>query len=158
MTRNYICIYPSYLELCKGYKAPEIGRLFYGALQYARTGEEPLLKGRERQLWPIIKADIDNDDEIYEGRKIYGCVGKYHPNWKGGITPENQRGRRSPLYRQWRTAVFERDQYTCQKCGQFGGALNAHHIKPWAQYQESRYDVGNGVTLCEHCHKKIHGR
>ena len=34
--------------------------------------------------------------------------------------------------------------------------MNADHIKPWARCQERRYDVDNGRTLCERCHKATH--
>jgi len=74
-------------------------------------------------------------------------------NWKGGITPINQAIRNSIEYKQWRKAVFERDKYTCLICGQVGGELNAHHIKPFNKFPELRFVVSNGVTMCIKCHK-----
>jgi hypothetical protein len=56
----------------------------------------------------------------------------------------------------WRSSIFKRDQFTCQKCNQVGGKLNAHHIKPWADFPELRFDMSNGVTLCVNCHREIH--
>jgi 5-methylcytosine-specific restriction endonuclease McrA len=56
--------------------------------------------------------------------------------------------------REWRSAVFQRDNYTCQECGQVGGRLNADHIKPYGEYPELRFDVSNGRTLCVACHRK----
>jgi len=56
-------------------------------------------------------------------------------------------------YKIWRKAVFERDNYTCQVCKGVGGYLIAHHIKSWAYYPELRYQINNGITLCESCHK-----
>ena len=32
-------------------------------------------------------------------------------------------------YRLWRDAVFQRDNYTCQMCDQYGGYLEVDHIK-----------------------------
>ncbi len=55
---------------------------------------------------------------------------------------------------EWRKAVFARDNYTCQKCGQQGGYLQAHHLKPFAYFAELRYEVSNGQTLCHKCHGK----
>ena len=59
-------------------------------------------------------------------------------------------------YKTWRTSIFENNDYTCAYCGVRGGKLNAHHIKPWAKYPKLRYEVSNGITLCETCHRVIH--
>ena len=66
--------------------------------------------------------------------------------------------RHTEEYRNWRTEVFNRDDFKCQICNQVGGTLNAHHIKEFAKNPELRFDVDNGITLCESCHKKIHKR
>jgi hypothetical protein len=80
--------------------------------------------------------------------------GENSPAWKGGITPINEKIRKSLEYRLWRTAVFERDDYTCVWCGQKGGKLHADHIKPFAYYPELRFAIDNGRTLCIECHLK----
>lgn len=77
-------------------------------------------------------------------------------NWKGGVTPENERIRHSKEYKEWRISVFERDKYSCVNCGDNrGGNLNADHIKPFSLFPELRLDVNNGRTLCIECHKEI---
>src|ERR1051326_6036054 len=43
--------------------------------------------------------------------------GAEHHWWKGGITPEHQKIRRSVEYRIWQKAVKERDNYVCIWCG-----------------------------------------
>lgn len=80
-------------------------------------------------------------------------VGEKNPNWKGGITPENHKQRTSDQYKQWRSQVFKRDGYACQKCGDdSGGNLQAHHCKSWHANTSLRFDVDNGTTLCKACH------
>lgn len=69
---------------------------------------------------------------------------------------EGQEGRNTPEYRAWRKAVFVRDNYTCQICGMRGVKLNAHHIKFYSKYPALRYEVSNGITLCEECHRRVH--
>lgn len=74
--------------------------------------------------------------------------------WKGGITPLHRRLRQTSKYAEWRTAVYERDDYTCQQCGQKGGRLNADHVKSFSDHPELRCILSNGRTLCESCHRK----
>lgn len=84
-----------------------------------------------------------------------GCAQKGFrgPQWKGGITPERKILRESRRYKYWRKAIFERDNYSCQECGQKGGILQADHIKSFAFYPELRFSLENGRTLCVNCHR-----
>lgn len=85
-----------------------------------------------------------------------GLRGAAASSWKGGTIAEGRIIRGRGAYFAWRTAVFDRDNHTCQMCGQHSEGLNAHHVKPFADYPELRFDVNNGVTLCQQCHRKIH--
>ena len=90
--------------------------------------------------------------------------------WRGGITLLNQITRTNFKYRQWRSDIFTRDDFTCQECGQRGAKLNAHHIKNLSlilQFYEittleevleceELWNINNGITLCKICHKKLH--
>jgi len=85
--------------------------------------------------------------------------GDKHWSWKNGSSGENVLIRMSGKYKDWRTSVFERDDYTCQECGARSKVgervvLNADHIKPFSLYPELRFDISNGKTLCVECHKK----
>ena len=89
--------------------------------------------------------------------KIGMHLGDKHPNWKGGITPENIKIRFSVEYRLWREAVFALDNWTCQKCGERGGMeLHAHHVKNFSTNPALRFDISNGVTFCEKDHRIFH--
>lgn len=85
-------------------------------------------------------------------------LGKYggekHWNWRGGINDINDTIRKSNLYKKWRLAVFQRDNYTCTKCSVRGSNLHADHIKPFSTYPNLRFDVNNGRTLCKSCHRR----
>ncbi|MGR3177795.1 MAG: HNH endonuclease [Candidatus Anammoxibacter sp.] len=58
------------------------------------------------------------------------------------------------MYNEWRAKIYERDNYTCQDCGESGGKLNAHHINPVSMFPELLFELTNGMTLCHECHKK----
>lgn len=70
----------------------------------------------------------------------------------GFRTTKAHNERNSSVYKEWRTNVFERDNYTCQCCGKVGGCLNAHHIQNFSEYPELKLDMSNGITLCVECH------
>ncbi len=88
--------------------------------------------------------------------------------WKGGITPLTIQIRGCFKYRQWRSDIFTRDNFTCQECGIRGGKINADHypksfsdifhenkIKSFEQAMdcEEFWNINNGRTLCKKCHK-----
>lgn len=82
-------------------------------------------------------------------------------NFKGGITPINQKIRNSEEYKLWRQSVFQRDRFTCVWCGyrshtKINGKSDIHadHIKPFSQFPELRFAIDNGRTLCVPCHHK----
>lgn len=58
--------------------------------------------------------------------------------------------------RKWRETIFLRDDYTCGVCSKKGDVLNAHHINSWDSYKEERFDINNGITLCDTCHRSFH--
>lgn len=123
-----------------------LGRLIMRAGAYAFDDEEPdreSMSEQEWKNWLIAKRDID-----------YQC--RHHRCRKFHNRPENQESRFTTEYKLWRDAVYARDEYTCQYCGQVGGKLNAHHILPYASYPELRTSIENGVTLCVKCHKAVH--
>lgn len=88
--------------------------------------------------------------EIYDGEIFVVLSGKFP--WE----MSNKDYRQSKEYKEWRMAVFERDGFKCQICGQVGGELNAHHIKHFKDYPAERFNVDNGITLCSKCHKELH--
>ena len=109
--------------------------------------------------------------EAHRGKKlseetIKKISGANKPNWKGGISKIDKRCRQIPEYLQWRSDVFQRDNWTCKTCNKNKCYLNAHHIKGFSKIlkendiktpEEARdcielWNINNGVTLCEACH------
>lgn len=87
-----------------------------------------------------------------------GQVGEGNPNWVDGQgyarnrKSANERGAR---HKAWAAAVKERDGHRCTVCSGTKG-LSAHHHEDWRSSPEKRYELSNGVTLCQSCHMKEH--
>lgn len=106
---------------------------------------------------PITKEQRKRLSDSHRGLKYPTKTGEKSHLWRGGVTPENEKQRKSAEYRNWRLAVFERDLYICQDCHKQGGYLHAHHVQGFSEIPDLRYDISNGTTLCMDCHAKRHG-
>lgn len=98
--------------------------------------------------------------------------GERNHSWRGGISPIAYRLRRSTRFKEWRTAIFVRDDFTCRLCGARGGEIHPHHQVAFSfllrtlialyqgydnQYQRLLdshllWSITNGQTLCKPCH------
>lgn len=87
------------------------------------------------------------------GNRMVHYSGENNGNWKGGVTAPLQIERTSSLYNTWRDSVYKKDWYTCQCCGKSKNInKNAHHIQNFLDNEKLRYDVNNGILLCDECH------
>lgn len=124
-----------------------------------KYGVEHVLQNKE--IFEKMKKDYEEKhgesfDKLNSGR----FVKEKSPRWKGGVEYHRVE-RATDEYIKWRKGVFSRDLYTCQKCGKRNGngyavKLCAHHILNWKDNPNDRYDINNGITLCEDCHIKFH--
>ena len=55
-------------------------------------------------------------------------------------------------WRRIRGVVFERDNYTCQYCGERGGVLEVDHIKPISRGGDNSEE--NLCTSCKSCNRR----
>lgn len=125
--------------------------------------EKISLKNKGKEKSPEWRAKIS------ETKRKRAKYGKSAPNWKGGTTRLTQIIRSCFNYRQWRSDIFQRDNYCCTNCGKkSNGDIEAHHIKPLAKIISERFiksleeainceelwNINNGLTLCVECHKK----
>lgn len=71
----------------------------------------------------------------------------------------DERNYNDPLYTKWRNEVKNRDKKKCRFPGCLSTKrLQVHHIKKWADYPTLRYEITNGITLCQKCHKLVTGQ
>lgn len=166
-------------EALKGDRNPmkklEVRKKISEALKGRKLSEETrkkiskFLKGKKlsedtkRKLSEIMKRKkiIPWNKGKYLSKEIKKKMSEAHkgeraPAWKGGVTPINKRIRQGLEFRLWRKAIFERDNFTCQRCKQKGGRLHPHHIFNFADYPEMRFAIDNGITLCDRCHNEFH--
>lgn len=117
--------------------------------------------GKEMSLW---KSRIEYTPRHYcsiecknKGWALF-YSGENAPAYNHNKTLEDRLLQRKYLeYYEWRKNVYEKDNYTCQCCGNNKGHnLNAHHILNYSEYEELRTDIYNGITLCKDCHKLFH--
>ena len=102
-------------------------------------------------------------------------TGKDNPNYKG-YTDEKTLAR--GLFKTISKEMIRNCDFSCQICGQHGGNLNTHHIKPFRVIfdnfiknvysgnienfyheilaYEDFTDKTNLIVVCEDCHKQIH--
>lgn len=147
--KNSLVLYHDYLEKFKSLTDEQFGKLIRCMLTYDASGEIPSIDDALMEVaFYIVKVDMDKD-------AIKSRSGKNHWNWKNGITNENHRIRQSSQYLDFKKRVLKRDKYLCQICGS-KNKLHVHHIKPFSQYPDLKFDVNNGITLCEKCHRKVH--
>ena len=121
---------------------------------------------KERGYGRWMKGKKGNAGSFKKGQN----KGSKSSNWKGGITPLNNAVRGLTEMFEWKKAVFEKDDWTCQICGVRGGTLNAdHYPKMFWQIMaknkisnieealacEELWNINNGRTTCENCHREI---
>jgi len=103
---------------------------------------------RSKNFFCSVKCNGKWKAENLRGEKIY--------NWKGGYLPyygEN--------WLTQRRLAWERDNYTCQRCGKEKTTRNpdVHHIKPFRTFGLKNYkeanQLDNLVCLCNKCHKIV---
>jgi hypothetical protein len=64
--------------------------------------------------------------------------------------------RNSNKAKEWRNEIRNRDNWTCQDCGERREQIEAHHIEKWEENEELRFCIDNGVSLCLECHYLRH--
>lgn len=108
---------------------------------------------------PISEETRRRMSKASKGRKMSENTKKklFESLYKPELTEEDRADRRIiPGYKEWVQEVYKLDNYTCRKCIQVGGKLNAHHIESYNNNRELRIEVSNGITLCKECHRDFH--
>jgi len=117
-------------------------------------------KGERPPQWVIEKARLYRMGKplTEEHKRKISEANSGEKNWrwmKNRDLLKKKQERNDPAYFEWRYQVFKRDRHECKmndnNC--FGDVV-AHHIRGWNKYPELRYEIGNGITLCEFHHPR----
>lgn len=107
-----------------------------------------------KEVWPY---DLKRSKYFYCSKEckakhwslIY--TGDRAHNWKGGQWKKNSDMREWPRYQKVRNEVRERDNWTCQLCGEKSNII-AHHIIPVRRNNKLIFEPTNLISLCNKCH------
>lgn len=115
-------------------------------------------QGRKHSLDSKIKISKSKIGTIspLRGRKRPNFTGVKNPRWIMDRTKLVKRQERNDsAYKEWRHAVWERDEFHCRiGNSDCNGKIEAHHILGWSEHFELRYEINNGITLCHAHHPK----
>jgi len=133
----------------------------YGDITY------PPRNGKNSATWKGGNNKCIDCNELLATRTAFRCKkcqgiasrGENNPSWKppeecyGG---EAMQARNSMEYKAWRLSVWVRDKTKCQICGIRKDPMVAHHLDGFNLFPEKRFDVSNGITLCDFHHIAFH--
>src|SRR5699024_1148114 len=95
--------------------------------------------------------------EEYRKKQSESKMGKKNGMWNPNLTEADRMDRAGKaMNRRWVTGVKKRDNNTCVICSASYATMVAHHLNGYHWDVENRYNIDNGVTLCEHCHNNFH--
>ncbi len=90
------------------------------------------------------------------GKKRPNICGEKNGKWIEDRTKLKRKDERNDsAYHDWVKQVKERDNWTCKINNKdCSGYCIVHHILNWSEYPELRYEINNGITLCQAHHPR----
>jgi len=61
-----------------------------------------------------------------------------------------------PRWQKMRLEIFERENYTCQYCGDTENTLHVHHLSYYKNKEPWEVDPTSLLCLCQSCHEACH--
>lgn len=137
----------------------EVGNVF-GKLTVIRISHKINRKYYYECLCECGNSKIISAANLREGTRSCGCEhyarGHKHHRWKENKSNEYRQNTRNSIdYFNWRNNVNLLYKNHCAICNKSNN-LVAHHLFNFKDYPELRYNIDNGVLLCEFCHNFFH--
>jgi hypothetical protein len=146
----------------KGVIKPNSGSFKKGHLSVYKGKKRPELSGINHWRWMGgLPKCVDCGIQLgtYVSKRCFKCNGKFRTgsnsqNWKGGLRKKKNE-RNDSLYQWWVGQVKKRDKNECIFKGQnCSGKIIIHHILSFTRFPELRYEIKNGITLCQYHHPR----
>ena len=124
-------------------------------------------KGERNGNWSGGKNKCNDCEKQLTSYKAIRCRkcqslfnrGENNPCWlppEQRKVTESEQIRQSVEYAEWRIKVWSRDKNLCKVCNTRQKVMIAHHLDGFNIFPEKRFDVDNGVTLCDRHHIAFH--
>lgn len=153
-----------------GKKRPEMSGVFIEANTGRKATKETIKKHKEwcknnlekLSYWKNKKMSQETVEKMKQSRlkwakniKLkFGKINNYRFIENRDLL-KKESDRRSSAYYEWVKNVYKRDSFKCRiNSKDCSGRITAHHILPWRDYEELRYIIDNGITLCQFHHPK----
>lgn len=118
-----------------------------GVTKAWNKGKKGVYSEETKQKMREAKKGKHHSEETKELLKKIARRGEKNHNWKGGITPESEKIRKSLEMKLWKKSCLERDNFTCQKTGERGGRLVVHHINNFADFPRNVWDSTSAIMV-----------
>ena len=133
-----------------GKKCPEHAEKIRGR----KATEETKKKMREARRLRKEKLGYINSPEARK-KLSESITGEKNYRWNPDREAVKRNLRNDGEYKQWSRKVKKRDNWKCKINNKdCSGYCIVHHILPWRDYPELRYDINNGIALCQAHHPR----
>lgn len=131
-------------------QASEIAKVNLNTIESRKKLKEVMQTKEYKQKQSLSKLGSKNG--------MWRVCGENHHNWDKNRTHEKRcKERKTTKDHIWRSTIFARDNRTCCKCNKDKKErMVVHHINSYDIHKEERYDMNNGIVMCEDCHKDFH--
>ena len=135
--------------------------------QYEANSEK--LRSDEREEFECLNCEeaftlLVSTIKSREGAGKYCSRECRDSHWRGQNHPQFIHGSNANVYgSNWqsqRRAARERDNHTCQRCGESDSVLDVHHKLPRRYFEvvEQSNVLENLITLCRSCHRTVEAK
>ena len=92
-----------------------------------------------------LLASVNPEFDVFQPGSMWGVISKAFKAYYAPMLKDNKR----PISAKVQLAVYRRDKFACQMCGEAGGNLTVDHVLP--ESMGGRHALDNYQTMCASC-------